>query len=369
MPARNTSTRGVKQKGPGLYQVRVKWKDAKTRKWREVNQRIAAPSAMMAKAEGVRIARERAEGRRPLAVQVVRFDDAATRWCEERAAHLAPSTRATYGTAMDAWCTELGAMMLDVIEPRDVKAALAKWAPTTKAPTRNGRLRVLRTFAKAQRRLAMVEGVECEKERKRKKALTVEEFRAYLRAIPKHGGWWGPLIAFLAWTGARFGEASALRRIADVDLNRAVARIERAQWHGQMGSTKTEDGVRETALPKPLVKILRAHFDRLLRMQGRVAASELAFPSKTGTLATQRRVWETSRRVAKAAGVNIIGRPALHAHRHTLHNLLRQTTTAEVRQAMIGHAGDDSGEAYNEINASEKAKAVGKVVAMIGRRR
>lgn len=363
---RQTATRGVKQIGPGLYLVRVKWKDAKTARWREVHQRVPAPTAMVAKAEGVRLARERAEGRLPQVVARVRFEAAATSWLRSVAADLKRSTLSTYATALDAWIGEVGEMMLDAIEPRDVRAALAKWQREgLKAPTRNGRLRVLRTFAKAQKCATMVEGVEAAREHKAKKALSVEELRLYLRAIPKHGGWWAPLLTFLAWTGARFGEASALRRIEDFDLSRGMFRVTRAQYRGEIDATKTEAGERESALPKPLVKILVAHRAKLLRMQGPAAASDLMFPSKAGTLATQRRVWEASRRVAKAAGIDLAGRPALHFTRHTFHNLLRQTTTAEVRQAMIGHAGDESGEAYTEIAASEKARAAGKVVALV----
>ncbi len=367
---RRTSTEGVWQLRPGLYMVRVKWKDAKTGKWREKRQRVEARSTTEANAKRLALKVEAEAGRalRASAPAALPFASAATSWLRSIAPRLAASTKATYATALDAWIEAFDGWLVTSITPEDVRTVLAVWATSgLTAPTRNGRLRVLRTFARANRCTGIVEGVVAAKERKRKKALSVEEVRAYTKHVHR-GGWWAPLLATLAWTGARFGEASALRW-TDVDLERGLIRIERAQYRGKIKATKTDDGVREIAIPVPLVKVLREHRVRLLKRQDVATRSELAFPSTAGTLAGQATVWRASRRVAKLAGIDILGRPALHAHRHTMHNLLRRTTSEPVREALIGHAGAASGEAYDDVAAEEKRQAAAKVVAMIGRRR
>ena len=79
-------------------------------------------------------------------------------------------------------------------------------------------------------------------------------------------------------------------------------------------------------------------------------------------------MWRASRRVAKLAGVDIVGRPALHAHRHTMSNVLGGVTDPHVRSSMIGHAGEESGDAYRWPEREEKTRAAGKVVVAFGRK-
>ena len=54
------------------------------------------------------------------------------------------------------------------------------------------------------------------------------------RVEPEHN----PLALTLALTGIRYGEATALRW-SDIDEVGGAIRIERAQWHGIVGETKT----------------------------------------------------------------------------------------------------------------------------------
>lgn len=89
--------------------------------------------------------------------------------------------------------------------------------------------------------------------------LSHDEFGALYDATPTH---WRALVAFLAGTGCRWGEASALL-VRDVDLENGVVRISRAvKWNGNnvgdrvIGPPKTRGSKRTVALPPELVPIL-----------------------------------------------------------------------------------------------------------------
>jgi len=90
----------------------------------------------------------------------------------------------------------------------------------------------------------------------REKVLTPVELEKLLAAAHRHYPKYYPMVLLLADTGARIGEASALRW-GDVDLTRRVIGIKRSSDHvGHIGPTKTRRE-REVELSSRLCAVLR----------------------------------------------------------------------------------------------------------------
>ena len=123
-----------------------------------------------------------------------------------------------------------------------------------------------------------------------------------------------PLILFLVDTGARFGEATALRW-SDVDLHAGTARICRSFSSGtRIGPTKT-GRERTVELSSRLCQVLKRHSPDIFPEE------ELVFPNTVGTFVSptnfRRRVW--AKLVKKAQGAS--RKPTPHALRHTFATL------------------------------------------------
>lgn len=90
--------------------------------------------------------------------------------------------------------------------------------------------------------------------------LTHTEFATLLGLIPEH---WRPFVLFLAGTGVRFSEATALT-VDALDLDTGSARINQA-WKDtagagvELGAPKTAKSRRTIGLPPEVVGVLRVH--------------------------------------------------------------------------------------------------------------
>lgn len=103
-----------------------------------------------------------------------------------------------------------------------------------------------------------------DQEREEMTFLTPTEYDALLAATPQ---WWQPLVAFLAGSGCRWGEATALKA-ADFNLaaNPATVTISRAWKRGEkggvyLGAPKTRRGRRTVTLDATTVAIIRHLID------------------------------------------------------------------------------------------------------------
>lgn len=148
--------------------------------------------------------------------------------------------------------------------------------------------------------------------------LTRDELGLLIDAVPAY---WRPFVSFLAGTGARFGEATALQ-VRDLDLSATppTARICRAWKHAEhgvyLGGTKGAT-TRTVALPRPLARELAA------LASGR-GADDLVFTSRAGARIQSQhftyRVWRPA--LERAAGEGLTKRPRVHDLRHTHASLL-----------------------------------------------
>lgn len=378
--------RGVKQISPGRYELRVYWTDPKTGRERETLETVSASSPEEAAYQRVQL-RERKLSERSGRIERVRFGDAFSKWLSTK--ELRPSTRDRYGIAVRYWTEIFGDYYLDAVEPSEVTDVLRAWREGFDTETINGRLRVLRTFAKEARVPGIVEAVRAlpqefvDEERlgEQGRGLTLIEYRAWLTSLRHAPDRWRPMLALAAWTGLRFGEISALEW-RDVDFTESTVRVRRAVWRGQVNGPKARASKRIIAVPADVLVELEALRRRRQIDTGRIDVEGLVFraESKTGHSSNTGLRKAMLRVCAAAAGITegsakeiytagsqwLDGRPALHCLRHTLNNLLRQQGVGElVRQALIGHADDGMNAVYSHVDIAEKRAASASIVALV----
>jgi len=373
--------------GDGVYRIRAKVRHPKTGREHEIDRRIEADSpASAAKHRALeRAAWLRERGRRVVEAGPARLGEALAGWLAEKRLTIKPSTASTYASAVSWWTAVLGDYLLAELEPHDVREALAGGREGGDASsTLDCRLRVLRTFAREERVACIVAGVgvrrdvrEDERLEDEGRGLSIEELRRFLAAGPRLGvtqrgevtkPWrrvWA-LVATMAWTGLRFGEASALEW-GDVDLEAGTIRVRRAQWRGIVGHVKARASRRTVVIPDELIEVLREHRRALVAHQQTGCDSPLVIPSRRRGATYVANVYARKAilRVCDAAGIELDGRPAVHMLRHTWNNLIRQNASEIVRQALIGHADEAIGERYSAVTLEERRGAVARVVGMV----
>lgn len=193
--------------------------------------------------------------------------------------HLAMATSLTPGTlaeyrrvAARSWMPTLGPLPLDLVARDDV----ARWIGA-QAATRNehGRTPSSKTLANAHGLLStvMASAVDAghipsnpcrglgipRTVRGEMVFLSPGEFAVLVSHIPPR---WQPLVSFLAATGLRWGEATALRwGDLDLDVDVPVVRVQRAWKKGakvkELGAPKTRRSLRTVSLPTQIVGQLR----------------------------------------------------------------------------------------------------------------
>jgi integrase len=172
--------------------------------------------------------------------------------------------------------------------------------------------------------------------------MTEEQIDAMLRHL--EGRSLRPIVSFLLGTGCRRGEALALRW-QDVDLDRAVVRIERSveQIKGalRIKSPKTKHGRRNVSISPWLVAELRAHRrqqqeQRLSLGMGRTPDDALVFGRWDGSMRSPHGVTQKFALAMKALGIAC----TLHSLRHShVSRLIAGGVDILTISRRIGHAG------------------------------
>lgn len=289
-------------------------------------------------------------------------------YLSELGASATPGTVADYRrTATRSWLPALGPLPVDAIE----REAVVRWvAAQRKVETRNSSLARARaaalrakdpdapmpepdywspkSIANAQRLLSSclaaavaaghAEGnpargvpLPSDAERAEMTTLSPNEFASLLAEIPVH---YQPFVAFLAGTGARWGEVTALVGTDfDLDADVPVVRISRAWKKGAsgvyLGAPKSRRAVRTVTLPASLVRTIRDLVE--------AAGEDLVFTSVEGKRIQSQhfaaRVWRQAVERARLGK-----RPRVHDLRHTHASWqIAAGTPLPVIQRRLGH--------------------------------
>lgn len=372
MMMRKKSTRtkypGVYTLSRGRYRIRAKVRNPRTGRSIEIDREVKVRSARDAsriREELREIARRDESPREP---KRVRVGDYARRWASRKKPELAHSTRERYAAALEHVCEQLGDIYVDRLNADDI----TRWRDRQRdAPeTINGRLRVLKTMMRAAThelglprnpaemvRTIRATGVEDAETN----MLSSEELAEVLAFIEHDRPRWHALFVAAAFTGARFGELSALRW-EDIDHERGEVHIRRAQVRGKVGNTKTKKR-RKVAMTPVLADALRRHRRRLLEEQAPGLDAGWVFPNTKGGLMRNSSPTKALKAALAAAGVE--RRVTFHGLRRTFNNLARQAASGQVVRAITGHVTERMTEHYSDVGLDEKRQVADAIVALL----
>ena len=296
--------RGLKRLGPGRWEVRARYTDPATGRYREAVRRIEARTQAEAAAARDDLARSLRMGESP-GTSLSSLEAYAFAWLERRAADLKPSTGARYADALAHLVLALGSRRIDRLTPGDLEDWLAAERRRGAAPaTVAGWLRVSRSLLRdAARDLRISDpGAGVRSPRvgrtggRRGTALSPAELGRLLVALEEQAALddqlrasheFRPLgrsgvpsdlaraIGVLAWTGLRRGELLALRW-DDVQGRDVVVR--RSVYRHAIGDTKG-GYERRVVLPCPAAEMLSDQRRWLLERQHPGLGSGLCFPA------------------------------------------------------------------------------------------
>lgn len=248
--------------------------------------------------------------------------------------------------ATRTWLPRLGGLPLDAIT-RDACVAWVAWQ--RQQTTIRGRLYATKSIVNAARLLSsvMASAVEADliarnpaarlpipsdQERAEMVILTHNEYVSLIHSLPER---WRPLVAFLAGTGCRWGEATALTPgDFDLDGDEPSVRISRAWKKGAsgvyLGGPKSRRGVRTVSLGRVVVEAVRPLVEAAAR-DGLVFTTPQGKRVQTQHFHT--RVWGPA---LDRAGLG--KRPRVHDLRHTQASWqIAAGTRPEVLQRRLGH--------------------------------
>ncbi len=347
------SDEGIKPAGKGRWTVRVKRVEKRT--GLQVNRKATVTGS---KADARRARDElRAElASTQLSRPRTRLKDYAVSWLERRAdGGLKPSVVRKYGNGLGHINAAIGEIYLDSISPADVAGYLA--SRTAAGNTLLNELRLLRTIARDTVAEGYATKYWCDRIKAPKvksytrewaNLLTAAEFTKLTAAIPKQ---WLGLILFMATTGLRWGEASALHW-EDVDLKAGEALIRYGNDKGRIVTVKTKGSNR-------IVPVL----DDVVALWGLKRTRGLVFPTKKGTLHKGTPLKKVLDKACPRAGVP---RVTAHGLRRTFNNLARRDTSALVLKSITGHTTDAMMEHYSMVGTDEKTVVSASVARSIG---
>jgi integrase len=383
--AQKASLPGVWRRKTGGYRIRGRTTSPKTGWLVEVN--MALPDAADAGEAFSELQRQLAEVRQPRVEQPdrLRFEEFADRLFKRKVASgeiLSAKTREVVDAVVRLHLKPaFGDMFLDAIRRTDIEewreavgenVRARKLAPTTA----NSWLKHLRTIVNAA-----VEEYELPKNPIRgvknfdvrgwspytaenPNALRPEEVPVYLekmRALyPQHYAF--VVLGFA--TGLRPSSLRPLRRKgpdADVKWSQGFFLVRRSHTRHQEVMDTTKQGTRyDISLPEELIEILQWH---VAQLRGKMAESDLLFPSELGGLRTPSVLDKPFREVATKIN---LGRPLTpRAMRRTYQDLARRAQVHDtVTRSISGHATAAMQEHYSTASQAEQREAIGRVLSL-----
>jgi integrase len=416
---------------PGKYRIRGDVTNKKTGKKKSLDAVVEAKNERHA-AQRRTEELEKLESEMPQSEERPRLKAYAQSWMRSKLPSFKASTRAHTASILDnCILPELGDHYCHAIESDDI----AKWRDgqahqmvmrggklqPIKPDTVNGRLAILKRILRdavddlnlprdPTRRVADLRTLTVDEDGELTegdgKSITAEQLAVLLSFIQKLSPEWYPFFFVLAFTGMRFGEASALKW-ADRDKQGGKLWVRRAQWKGKVDTLKTagkkkgkgRSAVRSLPLVPELDAVLEQHHTaqrdalvkRLKRDLQRAGVARLdeeyrkateagwmfpAYRRKGGQLMHNtapakplKKALEAAEIELKKKGLEPIGAFTVHGLRHTFNNIVRQLAEAEgqniVGRAMTGHSGEDMQEHYSHVSVGEKAAVVGRMLRLV----
>jgi len=285
------------------------------------------------------------------------------------ATNLRPSTRDRYRRHFRLYVEpELGGRSLESVTKADIKTLLADMRAAGKGPaTLEAVARLLhRLFAVAveEDRVGKnpVSGVEVERvEPREPRFLTQDEVRRIAAETPDH---YQGLVTFLAWTGLRIGEASALR-VKNLDLTARTVRVvensPEVSGRKYIGPTKTSKA-RTVRFGTGLAAILRAH---LAAYGTPLDPESFVFTTLEGGQVRQnnfrKRIFQPA---AKRAGINPM--PTVHDLRHTAASLMaRAGWSMRDAQEQLGHSHATMTDRYTHLFPEDREQKIAALDALL----
>jgi integrase len=263
----------------------------------------------------------------------------------------------------------LGDYWLDALDDRDIVAWRDAMATEAEAVSVNSRLRLLRQvlrdaahdygIANPASRVEPIRLGYVDRDQ-REYIPDAGEARALLAWLRANRPQWYPLVELLAYTGLRFGEATALRW-TDVDFEGGWIHVRRAQVRGVVDHPKSSAGQRSVVLTPELAETLRAYQTTSGRLGG-----AYVFLGTEDNLLSASVLHAPMAKACEEVGLPWERVPAVKVWRKVHNNLLRQVTSEVVRQELVGHADAEVGRKhYSQVSDEEKRAAVGAVLKLV----
>jgi len=186
------------------------------------------------------------------------FGEIAVEWAEIKKTKIATSTMEEYGKVMNTYILpKFGNSRLDSITGLEIERFISKLKCGGK--TKNNIMTPFKDvmkFAKKHKLIQynpMVDVDNIKRETSENHPLSLEEIKGFLEHVPD---FYRPLFVFLFFTGARFGEAAALKW-KRVDLPNKNVHIAKTYVRGEYKEPKTKSSIRTIQLSAIVVESLR----------------------------------------------------------------------------------------------------------------
>jgi integrase len=361
---------GIMKIAENTYQIRVRVTDPRTGKLKGVKRtrkctlREAVALQVQWRDEAKKAAREARRER-------LRLAQYARSWMSIKLPKLKPSTAKGYARVLDVYILpRFGEYFVDAVGPIEVKEWIAELSQKYEGNTVRNIFSVLRPlfldavsdFGLQKNPCARVALPALHQWTEENPNLLKEpkQLAVLLEGFKEHEAEWYPLASALAWTGLRWGEATALEW-PDLDEQVGLIYVRRAQWRGVVSTPKGK-GQRTVPLVPELAEIMREHRRRLMEKQHPGLRSSLVFPSDVGGYHSP-----TAMRfpLANVLEKKKLPRITVHGLRRTFNNLVRQQAPGIVTRSIMGHVSEIMTSHYSIAGADEKKKAVAAVFEMV----
>jgi integrase len=305
------------------------------------------------------------------------FCDAADDWLETITRY---GSRKSYGTHVGHLKRRFGPTWLDEIDVDDMQRHLAamskKFAPSVVGGHRSvlvnifewgadeGYLKRPNLAAQTRLRAAKKKANDGDAPDPDKRDMTPEELGRFMPALDKRDAIMAKLVLAMLVLGARFAEASALKR-SDVDWKTGRLVIRRGQVDCRIGPPKGNKA-RAAAFPAAALEIMRGHVAEMDRLKW-PGHDVWLFPCRPNVrrrrplpLWNIETVGKAMRETMRAQGIHTVN--ATHACRHTLIGLMRGEAADAVMRSVVGHASEATNQLYGSAKLFSFAEQVERVV-------